>query len=161
MIFVILGTQKFQLNRLLKLIDEEIEKGRLTESVFAQIGNSNYIPQNYEWVKFLDKDKFEQKINESDIVITHSGVGSIITAINSQKPVIVFPRLKEYKEHVDDHQLEIAEAFAKKEFIVKYRDDVSLCEQIINAKNFKYKKYDTGREQIIYLIDEFIRSNNQ
>lgn len=161
MIFVILGTQKFQLNRLLKLIDEEIEKGRLTESVFAQIGNSNYIPQNYEWVKFLDKDKFEQKINESDIVITHSGVGSIITAINSQKPVIVFPRLKEYKEHVDDHQLEIADAFSKKEFVIKYREDMALSEQISNARRFKFKGYESKTEQIIDLIDEFIRNNNQ
>ena len=47
MIFVTLGTQKFQLNRLLKLIDEYIEKGIIKDEVFAQIGNTDYIPVNY------------------------------------------------------------------------------------------------------------------
>lgn len=46
MIFVVLGTQKFPLNRLLKEIDDLVGSGKITEPVFAQIGWSDYIPQN-------------------------------------------------------------------------------------------------------------------
>ena len=42
LIFVVLGTQKFQCNRLLKQIDRLVE-----DPVFAQKGHSDYIPQYY------------------------------------------------------------------------------------------------------------------
>ena len=114
LIFVTLGTQKFQFDRLLKYIDEQIENGKIKEKVFAQIGNSSYQPKNYEYKEFLDKEEFNKKIKASKLIITHSGVGTIIASINENKPVIVVPRLKKFGEHVDDHQLQIAESFSKK-----------------------------------------------
>ncbi len=156
MIFVILGTQKFQFNRLLKYIDEQIESGEIQEDVFAQIGYSDYIPQNYSYVEFLDKEQFEETIKKSDLIITHSGVGSIVTSISAEKPVIVFPRLKRYKEHVDDHQMEIAEAFEKKQFIIKYNEGDSIGMLIKQARGFEYKKYESGNKKIIDLIQDYI-----
>ena len=70
LIFLILGTQKFQLNRLLRQVDELYEKGQLDETVFAQIGHSDYKPKNYDYVEFLDRESFEVKIKESSLVIT-------------------------------------------------------------------------------------------
>ena len=101
MIFVVLGTQKFQLNRLLKLMDEYVEIGKIKEEVIAQRGNSDYVPKNFRSFDFLDKNTFDSYIKKADIVVTHSGVGSIITSLKSRKPVIVFPRLRKYGEHVD------------------------------------------------------------
>lgn len=80
MIFVILGTQKFQFNRLLKELDVLVENGSLREEVFAQIGHSDYEPQHYQFKRFVNQEEFEQLIDCSSVVITHSGVGSIITA---------------------------------------------------------------------------------
>ncbi len=41
-------------------------------------------------------------------MITHAGVGSIlITLMNGKRPIVV-PRLARFREHVDDHQLELA-----------------------------------------------------
>ena len=48
MIFVVVGTQKFQLNRLLKVFDTLLEEEKIDQEVFAQIGNSDYIPKNYD-----------------------------------------------------------------------------------------------------------------
>ena len=118
MIFVVLGTQKFQLNRLLKLLDEYVKLGKIKEEVIDQRGNSDFIPKNFESFEFLDKDTLDSYIKKANNVVTHSGVGSIITALKSKKPVIVFPRLKKYGEHVDDHQLDIATAFAKKNYVM-------------------------------------------
>lgn len=54
-IFITLGSQKFQFNRLLKAVDELCEKGTVdAEDVFAQIGYSDYLPKNFSYKKFLD-----------------------------------------------------------------------------------------------------------
>lgn len=156
MIFVILGTQKFQLNRLLKCIDSLYETKQLKEEVFAQIGYSDYIPQHYKYVNFLDRAKFEEQIMNSSVVITHSGVGSIITALQYEKPVIVFPRLCKYKEHVDDHQLEIAEAFAKRNYILCCNEKEELIELIDKAREYQFDKYVSSTKQIITILNDFL-----
>lgn len=109
MIFLTLGTQKFQFNRLLKEIDLLIQDGTITDKVVAQVGFSTYKPRNYVYFKFLDRATYHKYIEQSNIVITHAGVGSILEAKKNEKPVIVVPRLKKYKEHVDNHQCEIAD----------------------------------------------------
>ena len=86
MIFVVLGTQKFPLNRLLKEIDDLVGSGKITEPVFAQIGWSDYIPQNFAFERFLEKSSFEEKIAECSMLITHSGVGTIVTGMRYGKP---------------------------------------------------------------------------
>lgn len=54
-IFITLGSQKFQFNRLLKAVDELCEKGTVDAGdVFAQIGYSDYLPKNFSYKKFLD-----------------------------------------------------------------------------------------------------------
>ena len=73
MIFVTLGTQKFQLNRLLKQLDKYIEQGQITDKVIAQIGYSDYLPKRYEYIDFLNKTEFDEMIEAADIVIAHSG----------------------------------------------------------------------------------------
>ena len=64
MIFVVLGTQKFQLNRLLKTLDQYVEEGKLQEEILAQIGYSDYLPKRYQYVDFLDKDDFDKTIEK-------------------------------------------------------------------------------------------------
>ena len=143
MIFVTLGTQKFQLNRLLKQLDKYIEQGQITDKVIAQIGYSDYLPM----------------IEAADIVIAHSGVGSIIRAINSNKPVIVYPRLAKYREHIDDHQLEIAYAFSVKNYVLCCGEEDDLLEKIEESRTHHFEKYVSQREKIVGIIDEYLRKN--
>lgn len=158
MIFIAVGSQKFQFNRLLKKVDVLIEKKVITTEVFAQIGNSDYLPKNYPYELFLDKIKYEKTINESNLVITHGGVGTIVTAINKKKAVIVCPRLKEYGEHVDDHQLDIANAFSFKNLVIKCIDIEALEQSIELALDHRFDEYISKRENIIQVIDEFIEN---
>ena len=107
-IFITLGSQKFQFNRLLKAVDELCEKGTVdAEDVFAQIGYSDYLPKNFSYKKFLDRDEFSNEMEKANIVITHGGTGAIIGAVKKGKKVIAVPRLAKYGEHVDDHQLQL------------------------------------------------------
>ena len=74
MIFVILGTQKFQFNRLLKMLDTLVEKKVISEPICAQIGYSTYQPKYYEYHQFYSEEDFQKKIAESDYIIAHGGL---------------------------------------------------------------------------------------
>lgn len=156
MILVTVGSQKFQFNRLLKKIDELIEKGTIKEKVFAQIGVSDYKPKNYQYVDFTTQDEFSKKIDEADIIITHAGTGVIVNAVKKGKKVIGVPRLAKYGEHVDDHQIQLIDEFKELNFIEPTYDIEYLEEALKNVKNKKYNKYVSNTDKIIESIEKFI-----
>ena len=156
MIFVTLGSQKFQFNRLLKEIDRLVEEGKITEEVFAQVGYSDYKPKNYDYKEFLDREEFRKIINECDKVITHGGTGAIINAVKNGKKVIAIPRLSKFGEHVDDHQIQIVEEFNKMNFILSVKNINKLGRLINELNNFKSKKYISNTKNIIDSIELYI-----
>ena len=156
MIFVTVGLQKFQFNRLLKKIDELIEDGTITDKVFAQIGYSDYKPKNYEYKKFLTQDEFNENIEKSNLVITHAGTGVIINAIKREKRVIGVPRLVKYNEHVDDHQIQLLKVFKELNYIEVAKDTDELKEKIKNIDNETFRKYESNTDKIIEDIRKFI-----
>lgn len=157
MIFVVLGTQKFQCNRLLKEIDRLVADGTIQDEVFAQRGCSDYEPQNYHFADFLTKEEFEKRVEDSTLLITHSGVGTILSALNHHKPVIVYPRLKKYKEHVDNHQLDIATAFSKKKIVLMCSEEDDLAQVIEQSKDFSFGTYVSQRENVLQTIRGYIQ----
>ena len=156
MIFVTLGSQKFQFNRLVKKIDELVSEGKIKDKVFAQIGYSDYEPQNYELKKFLDREEFAEKIEEADVVITHGGTGAIIGAVKKGKKVIAVPRLAKYGEHVDNHQTQIIDQFKELNLIEECRNLEKLEYDIENAVGKKYNSYISNTDKIIDDIIGFI-----
>ena len=146
-IFITLGSQKFQFNRLLKAIDELCEKGTVdAEDVFAQIGYSDYLPKNFSYKKFLDRDEFSKEMGKADIVITHGGTGAIIGAVKKGKKVIAVPRRAKYGEHVDDHQL------------CECDDAEKIGDALETVKKTTYKEYVSNTQRIISSIDKFIEN---
>lgn len=158
MILIAVGTQKFPLNRLLKQIDDLIESGDITEEVFAQTGNSDYKPKHYKYKPFLNTDEFDYAMKNCSMLITHGGVASIIKGLMYDKPVIVYPRLSKFGEHVDDHQNEISVAFAKLNYVLHCGKNDSIVECVNKAKTHKFDKYETGNNSMITTIKDFIES---
>ena len=156
MIFVTVGSQKFQFNRLLEKVDELIDKGKITDKVFAQIGVSDYKPKNYKYIDFMSQNEFDKKIEEADLIITHAGTGVIVNSVKKGKKVIGVPRLSKYGEHVDDHQIQLIDEFSKLNFIESCNDVDSLDKAIENFKVKKYDKYVSNTEKIIKNIEKFI-----
>ena len=74
MIFVTLGSQKFQFNRLLEAIDRQIESGVITDPVFAQTGWSDYQPAHYASAPFLDREEVDAWVSKSDVVIAQEQI---------------------------------------------------------------------------------------
>jgi len=156
MILVTVGSQKFQFNRLLKEIDRLIENKKIKEEVYAQIGVSDYIPKNYKYVDFMTQEKFNKDLDKCNIVITHAGTGVIVNALKKNKKVIAIPRLKEYDEHVDDHQIQLIKEFSELNFIEPVYEIKDLEKAIKNTKKNKYNKYISNTDTILKSIEEFI-----
>ena len=158
MIFVTLGSQKFQFNRLLKALDEQIEDGKICDQIFAQIGSSDYKPKNYEYRDFLNRDEFADWMSKSEIVITHGGTGAIIGAVKKGKKVIAVPRLAKYGEHVDDHQLQLISQFKDLDLICECENCDELWKRVEEVKVTYYNEYVSNTSHIIDSIENYINT---
>ncbi|AMC08081.1 PssE/Cps14G family polysaccharide biosynthesis glycosyltransferase [Turicibacter sp. H121] len=156
MIFITLGSQKFQFNRLLEAVDKLIEEGFIKEKVYAQIGYSTYIPKNYSYSPFLNREDFIKYMGNCDILITHGGTGAIITGLKSDKKVIAVPRLSEFGEHVDDHQLEIVSLFEKNNYLISIVNILSLGAAIEQIHSKKFRKYYSNTSNVVSSIRKYI-----
>ncbi len=159
LILVTVGTQKFPYERLIKTIDNLVKEHKIQEKVFMQIGTSQFTPKYCDYERYVPHEELNKKLDECSLLITHSGVGMIISACNRDKPVIVLPRLKKYGEHVDDHQVEIAEAFSEKNYVYYCRDEKDMLEAIKNARQKKYEKYQSKNKKIVNLILNYIEND--
>ena len=160
MIFVTLGTQDKDFSRLLKAIDKEIEKGTIKEKVIVQAGHTKYESKNMEIFDLIPTDEFNEIIEKCDLIITHGGVGNILSAIKKNKPVIAAARLKKFKEHTNDHQKQIIGEFTKQGYILELRDFGKVGKMIEKAKTFKAKKFKSNTKNMIKLIEDYIEKDN-
>lgn len=158
MILVTLGTQDKPFNRLLESIDKEIEKGNIKDKVVVQAGHTKYQSKNMEIYDLLDRDEFQKLISKCDLLITHGGVGSILSGLKNNKKVIVSPRLSKYGEHMNDHQIQIVNNFVKEGYILGYYDGDDLESILKRVKKFKPKKYVSNTDKVISIIEGFINN---
>ena len=157
MILVTVGTQKFQMDRLLQAVDRIAQSGISGETFFVQSGYSTYELKYCEYAAFLEKEEMEGKIGRCSILLCHAGVGSILRGLKLHKKVIVVPRMQKFGEHVDDHQVEIAESFAQAGYI-KYVENVSdLAAIMYDLVGWEPKEFVSNKEKFNQLILESIR----
>ena len=98
MIFLIVGSQKFPFDRLVRAVDEMKGKGIIQDEIIAQIGVSNYEPKYMQWQRFMDKESFDRNIQECDLLITHAGEGAIMTGLINGRKVVAVPRYERLGE---------------------------------------------------------------
>lgn len=156
MIFVCTGTQVYQFDRLTKKLDELVAAGVITDRIFAQIGAAEYLPKNYEYKKFVDKDEFAEYQQQADVVISHGGTGALISASKLGKNIIAVPRLAKFNEHVDDHQLQIVSVLEKEGYVRAVYDMEDLGKTIREALEDPIKKPYNRESNVISIIEDFI-----
>ena len=159
MILVLLGTQNNSFRRLLEKMDELIEKKVIDEKVLVQSGYTKYESKNMRVFDLIPQEELDRYQEQADLIITHGGVGSIISSIKKEKKVIAVPRLHKYQEHVNDHQKQIVEAFDRKGYIIGVNSVKELEKAILKAQDFIPLKYDEeGRDnsKILKIIEDFI-----
>ena len=156
MILVLLGTQNNSFHRLLEEIEKLIDKNIIKEEVIVQAGYTKYESNKMKIFKLISKEKLEEYQDEANIIITHGGVGSIISSVEKGKKVIAVPRLHEYEEHVNNHQKEIVEMFDKKGYIIGIKDVKELENALNKIEEFTPKKYENNNEKMLKIISEYI-----
>lgn len=109
MIFATVGAQ-MPFDRMVAAVDAwALQRHR--DDVFAQIGASSYKPSHIQWSQLLSPDEFRLKVESCSLIVAHAGMGSILTALQFGKPILVMPRRGDLMETRNDHQVATARKF--------------------------------------------------
>lgn len=158
MILLSVGTQ-FPFDRLVKAVDEWAAcVGR--KDILAQIGPSSYRPRMMECFGLVSPDEFRDMQERAELIIAHAGMGSILTAMEMNKPIIVFPRDHTLGEHRNAHQLATADRFEFTPGVFVVRDTASLSERLNNLDKLFAAK-DRPRAELYRLADNLRTFVNQ
>ncbi|MDF9824974.1 UDP-N-acetylglucosamine transferase subunit ALG13 [Breznakia sp. PF5-3] len=156
MIFVTLGTQDKSFVRLLKEIDKLIDDGIINDEVVVQSGYTKYNSKNMKILDFIPFDEFNTYLEKSNYIITHGGVGSILTSITMDKKVIAVSRLKEFNEHENNHQVEIVSRFNDMRYILGCLQVKDINDAVLKIESFVPQPYRSNNEQFCNQIAEEI-----
>ena len=155
-IFVPLGTQRFPFGRLIVALNSLVEKGLYSKDEIVMQSSVYPVKPIFKHITLIPHNDFNKLIDEAEVVVTHSGVNSIISCMEREKPLVICPRLSKYKEHVDDHQNEIADLMRDKYDVLVCRYMHDLASFIDLAKTHKYKSWISHREELMNAIKNLI-----
>ncbi len=106
MIFITVGTDQ-PFDRMVKVIDAWAgERGRC--DLFAQIGAGGWEPRNMAFANFLSPSDFKEHFQQASVIVGHAGMGTILSALNYGKPILVMPKKASLGEQRNEHQLATA-----------------------------------------------------
>ena len=152
MIFVTLGTQDKPFKRLL----DYLENSDINDEIIVQNGFTEYESNKLKLFKYLDKDDFDNYLKKADLIICHAGVGTIVNCLKNDKKVLAVPRLSKYGEHQNDHQLQIANAYFQKGYILVMDDNDDFDEKIAELRKFEPKKFVSNNEIFVNKLKKYI-----
>ena len=111
MIFVTVGSQ-MPFDRLIRTVDDWACRRRTTR-LFAQIAGGDYVPRHMQWQRFISPAEYRRRIFESELIIAHAGMGTVLTALEFSRPLLVMPRRGGFGETRNDHQVATAARLAE------------------------------------------------
>lgn len=62
---------------------------------------------------FISREAFAERLAWADVVVSHGGAGTLFEACRAGHAPIVVPRRLRWREHVNDHQVELAHELAR------------------------------------------------
>lgn len=128
MIFVTVGSCD-PFDRMVRAVDDWARLRGRTD-VFAQIGNSEYKPRHIEAVQFLSPSEFREQVRRAQLLVAHAGMGSVITALEAGRPIIIIPKRASLGEHRNEHQLATAKWLGQKQGITVAWDEKDLLTKL-------------------------------
>lgn len=156
MIFVTVGTNEAPFDRLLVALPSFPG-----QEVLVQHGASSVRPEGATCVSSLPYEEVVGAMRRADVVITHAGVGSVLTALTAGKRPVIVPRLKRFGEAVDDHQLEFARQMASTGMATVVEDPALLHGTVMEASESTPAEIAPSRRLVAELrafLDEAIHS---
>ena len=166
MIFVTVGSvQSF--DRLVQAVDEWAGRQTTTVEVFAQIADGTYVPRNFESAPHLEPGEYRKIFEDASLIVAHAGMGTIITALDLGKPLVVLPRLGRLRETRNDHQVATVDRFRDRNLI-----HVAETEDQVGTRLDEFVSGDLVKEpgeahersprtvQLIEFVNQFVRGRD-
>lgn len=111
-IFVTVGTE-LPFDRLVAAVDGWADRRNCAHQVVAQIGSGGRPPRAIAWQEMFDRTEFNELFDRADLIVAHAGMGTILRALEQERPLIVVPRRAALGEHRNDHQLATVERLGR------------------------------------------------
>jgi UDP-N-acetylglucosamine--N-acetylmuramyl-(pentapeptide) pyrophosphoryl-undecaprenol N-acetylglucosamine transferase len=121
------------LERLVEIIPPDAD-------VLWQVGSTDTAGLGIEGRRSLPPQELSDAMASSDVVITHAGIGSAISALKVGKRPVFVPRRKRFREHVDDHQASIAGELASRRLAVSAEADELRWDDVVEAASWRVEQ---------------------
>lgn len=157
MIFGTVGGQ-LPFDRLVRAIDLwAASRGRA--DVLIQVGPSDIKLESARAVPMLAPPEFDRTFEEARVVVSHAGMGTILTALTRGKPLLVMPRRAELGEHRNDHQLATAAQFEGRPGILVAWSEEELLEKLDELERTPAPETIDGHAEpgLIAALQDFIQ----
>ncbi|MBN1442358.1 MAG: glucuronosyltransferase [Planctomycetes bacterium] len=156
MILVTVGSH-MAFDRLVRTVDEWARE-RSRDDLFAQIGPGEFTPRHMEWSRFLDPAELAERMAQATLIIAHAGMGTIISALELGKPILVLPRREDLLETRSDHQFATARQLQAQGRVHAAFDEKDLRSMLDRAEPFTAPARITAlaSEDLISTVRDFI-----
>lgn len=148
-------------DRLIRALDEWAGKQEGAVSVLAQIGNSDVVASHLKIISSLSPGEFRESVKNAEVIVAHAGMGSVLTAMEFGKPLVVLPRLGAWQETRNDHQVATAKWLSSKPGVYVAMSESDLPAAIDRARNQALATAEISRfasPELIGALKEFIES---
>lgn len=155
MIFVTVGVQ-LPFDRLLRVLDAWAQR-HPDVTVIAQTGETTLRCRHMQTHQRLEGSAFQALVEEAELIVAHAGMGSILTALELGKPIIVLPRIAALAEHRNDHQAATSHYLARAN-LVRVADNIDHLVQLIDERHLITPRTiaTTAQQPLIETIKRFI-----
>jgi UDP-N-acetylglucosamine transferase subunit ALG13 len=99
------------IQRLVEIIPPKVE-------VLWQTGSTDVSALGIPARSGIPSEDLAQEMAMADVVVTHAGVGLALLALSNGHCPVVVPRQSAFREHVDDHQVQLATTLASRNLAV-------------------------------------------
>jgi len=155
LIFLTVGTQ-MTFDRLVRAVDEAVGKGAVNEEILAQVGHGGYRGEHMKCVETIEREEYERTVRNATALIAHAGMGTILMAAKTRKPVLVMPRLARLNEVVNDHQVDTARKFAQLGYVLVAEDENQIRDRLAQLPLFTPEIRTPNVDGITERIREFL-----
>lgn len=135
MIFLTIGTHE-PFDRLVRAVDAWCATQTTGQTLFGQItepGAGGYVPQHFEYVSRLTPLDYAARFASADLIVSHAGMGSILTALQAAKPIVILPRRGHLRETRNDHQYTTMNILGLRSGIHVAKDETELAKVMDRA----------------------------
>lgn len=154
MIVVTVGTSDEPFDRLLRAVESFSGE----EDCLVQVGISLIRPAGATCVQELPFEQLIDQMRDARAVVTHGGVGSIMSALSVGKRPFVVPRLRRLGEAVDDHQLVLGRRLAGAGLVTLVEDESGLGRALANGTAGHSPTPNGGVSPLAAELREYLRA---